>query len=223
MSSHDAPSAPSGTTGSSGAAGTDPAPGVPVVVTGLMGAGKTTVASGLARRWGRALRDSDVDLQAATGRTAAQLAAERGADGLHALEAEQVLDATLAGPACVVAAAAFVVEVPECRQALAERALVVWLDARPEELVARQHVGGHRPQYDPDLLAMLRGMDERRRPLFEQVADVVVRLAPVDAGADAAAVRAAVDTLVEDVERRVAQAAAARAARLAARPGAREA
>lgn len=191
----------------------DPAPGVPVVVTGLMGAGKTTVASGLARRWGRALRDSDVDLQAATGRTAAQLAAERGADGLHALEAQHVLDAVADEPACVVAAAAFVVEVAECREALARRAIVVWLDAHPEELVARQHVGGHRPQYDPDLLAMLRGMDERRRPLFEQVADIAVRLDPVDAQADTAARQAAIEELVEDVERRVAEAAARRTAK----------
>lgn len=205
MTSHDAPAGDRATG--------DPLPGVPVVVTGLMGAGKTTVASGLARRWGRALRDSDVDLQAETGLTAAALAAERGADGLHALEAQHVLDAVADEPASVVAAAAFVVEVPECRRALAERAVVVWLDARPEELVARQHVGGHRPQYDADLLAMLRGMDERRRPLFEQVADVAVRLDPVDAGADAAARQAAIEALVEDVEHRVAQVAAARAGR----------
>ncbi|WP_088316997.1 shikimate kinase [Kineosporia sp. R_H_3] len=191
----------------------DPVPGVPVVVTGLMGAGKTTVATALARRWGRALRDSDVDLQAATGRTAAELVAERGADGLHALEAQHVLDAVAAEPAAVVACAAFVVEVPECREALAGRAVVVWLDARPEELVARQHLGGHRPQYGPDLLEMLRGMDARRRPLFEQVADVAVRLDPVDPAADVATRQASVAALVDDVERRVVAAAGRRADR----------
>ncbi len=43
-----------------------------------MGAGKTTLAGALARRWDRPLRDSDVDLDARFGLTAAQLAAERG-------------------------------------------------------------------------------------------------------------------------------------------------
>lgn len=192
--------------------GGDPARGVPVVVTGLMGAGKTTVASALASRWGRTLRDSDADLLAATGRTASQLAAERGADGLHELEARHVLDAIGADPVPVVAAAAFVVEVPECRAALADRAVVVWLDALPEELVARQHVGGHRPQYGPDLLAMLQGMDERRRPLFEQVADVAVRLDPVDPQADADTRAASITALVDDVEARVARVVAGRRA-----------
>jgi shikimate kinase len=189
---------------------TDPAPQTPVVVTGLMGAGKTTVASALAQRWGRVLRDSDADLLAATGSTASELAVERGADGLHELEAQHVLDALAADPAGVVAAAASVVEAEGCRTALAERALVVWLDADPADLVARQHVGGHRPKYGPDLLEMLQGMDARRRPLFELVADVVVRLAPLDPAAGGQTRTASIAALVDDVERRVVEHASAR-------------
>ena len=172
----------------------DPVPGVPVVVLGLMGAGKTTLATALAERWGRPLRDSDADLLAATGRTAAQLAGTEGAAGLHEREARHLLDALLQTPAPVVAAAASTVQVLACRQALA-LVRVVWVDVSVEELVRRQSGGqsgggqsgggqsggGHRPRYGPDLRAILERMDLDRRPFFAQLADVVVESALGDA------------------------------------------
>lgn len=158
----------------------DPCPGTPVVVLGLMGAGKTTLAVQLAARWGRVLRDSDADLLARTGRTAAELAAAEGAVGLHAREADLLLEALAERPAPVVAAAASTVEVPACREALAA-ARVVWLDVPVEVLVSRQATGGHRPVYDPDLRAMLERMDAVRRPLFTRVADVVLPAADAEA------------------------------------------
>ena len=168
----------------------DPVPGVPVVVLGLMGAGKTTLATALAERWGRPLRDSDADLLAATGRTAAQLAGAEGAAGLHEREARHLLDALLQTPAPVVAAAASTVQVLACRQALT-LVRVVWVDVSVEELVRRQSGGGqsgggqsggdHRPRYGPDLRAMLERMDLARRPYFAQLADVVVESALGDA------------------------------------------
>ena len=181
----------------------DPLPGRAVVVTGLMGAGKTTVARGLAERWGRVLRDSDADLLAETGRTARDLATERGAEGLHHLEAQQLLHALATVPVPMIAAAASVVEVERCREALQERAVVVWLDARVEDLVARQEIGHYRPVYGPDLRSMLIRMDAVRRPLFEQVADVTVHLAPVHHDLDAAEHTASIAHLVEDVEARL--------------------
>ena len=158
----------------------DPVPGVPVVVLGLMGAGKTTLATALAERWGRPLRDSDADLLAATGRTAAELAEAEGADGLHEREARHLLDALLNRPAPVVAAAASTVQVAACRQALT-LVRVVWVDVSVDELVRRRSGGGHRPSYGPDQRAMLERMDLARRPFFAQLADVVVESALGDA------------------------------------------
>jgi shikimate kinase len=155
--------------------GDDPAPDLPIAVLGLMGAGKTSVAGLLARRWGRALRDSDADLEARFGQTAAVLAAELGKDGLHDLEAEHLLRALDERPAPVVATAASTVERADCRHALGD-ALVVWLDGSPRALAARHDLGGHRPLYGDDVLEMLVDMDSRRRPLFEAIADVRVIL-----------------------------------------------
>jgi shikimate kinase len=83
-----------------------------------MGAGKTTLAEALARRWVRPLRDSDADLLCEHGRSAAQLAAELGADSLHGLEATHLLRALADRPAPVIAAAASVVDRAECRRAV---------------------------------------------------------------------------------------------------------
>jgi shikimate kinase len=155
--------------------GDDPAPDRPIAVLGLMGAGKTSVAGIFARRWGRPLRDSDADLEARFGRTAAVLAAELGKDGLHDLEAEHLLLALAERPAPVIATAASTVDREDCRQSLG-RTLVVWLDGAPAALAARHALGGHRPLYGDRVLDMLIEMDGRRRPLFEAVADVRVIL-----------------------------------------------
>lgn len=154
----------------------DPAPERPVVVMGLMGAGKTSVATILARRWGRPLRDSDVDLEHRYGRTAATLAGELGKDGLHDLEAEHLLLALEERPRAVIAAAASTIDREPCRRALGD-ALVVWLDGSPSVLATRHRLGGHRPLYGDDVTAMLVAMDATRRPLFDEVADVRVILA----------------------------------------------
>jgi shikimate kinase len=156
---------------------------VPVVVLGLMGAGKTTLAVALAARWRRPLRDSDSDLLARTGRTAAELALDEGAAGLHRREARHLLEALAGRPAPVVAAAASTVEAGSCRAAL-ESAWVVWLDVPVDVLVSRQKSGGHRPAFQPDLREMLTQMAERRRPLFQQVADLTLRPGPEDLRGD---------------------------------------
>ncbi len=145
-----------------------------VVVVGLMGAGKSTLARVLADRLARPLRDSDPDLATRTGRTAAELAERHGRQVLHELEAQHLLEA-VAGEPAVVAAAASTVDQPPTRQALAE-AFVVWLDGPLDLLVSRARTGSHRPDYG-ELRRTLREQDQRRRPGFAAVADIVVNAA----------------------------------------------
>ena len=162
----------------------DPAADRPVVLVGLMGAGKTSVATRLARALGRPVRDNDEDLQRRYGGSAAEQYEQHGAGVLHAREAAALLDALAQLPPPVIAAAASVVEDPTCQQALTG-AFVVWLDAPPEVLagrlagdpapdVADGAEGDHRPQYHPDPYTVLAAQHRRRAEQFREVADLVV-------------------------------------------------
>jgi shikimate kinase len=137
-----------------------------------MGSGKTTVGALLARRLDRPFRDGDVRLEAMTGKTAAQLAAERGGDVLHHLEVEVLARGLGERPAPVIAAAAAVVLDPRVPSLLGG-AWSVWLRTDVSELVARlAGVEDHRPLARGDLLATLREMARIRDPLYARIADL---------------------------------------------------
>ncbi|MFD1935840.1 shikimate kinase [Nonomuraea mangrovi] len=137
----------------------------PVVVVGLMGSGKTTVALLLAQALGVPMSDSDPYLRQRYGKSAAEIARTEGADVLHEREAEHVLDAL--GEDQVVTAAASTVERPEVREAM-RKAFVIWLDASSEVLAERMKSSDHRPDFDPAV------MKARRDQYFAEVADLRV-------------------------------------------------
>lgn len=156
-----------------------------IVIVGLMGAGKTTIGSRLAAALGRPLRDSDVEIQRATGRTARTIAAEDGIEALHDLEARHVLDA-LAGEPAVITAAASVIDVDGVVAALADpEVTVVWLRVSSAVAAGRARVDDHRPSPEP-----LAVQAARRDPRFASVARIVVDV-------DGVAPESIVDTILD--------------------------
>ena len=74
-----------------------PAPTRPhIAVIGLMGAGKSTLATAISSALGRVMRDSDVDIETLVGQTGREIALSGGIDSLHRLEEAVLLGALAA-------------------------------------------------------------------------------------------------------------------------------
>jgi shikimate kinase len=146
-----------------------------VVFVGLMGSGKTTIGARVAQHFGRPLRDSDVEIEAREGRTVRQLRDEIGVDGMHELEAWQLLDA-LADPApSVICPAASIAEVDACLRALEDPSVaVVFLTADPAEAAARFIHEEHRPWYGDDPAEFLARQARSRYPRFRALGPIEV-------------------------------------------------
>jgi shikimate kinase len=152
-----------------------------VVLVGLMGSGKTTVGRRLATRLGLPFVDADEAVEAATGRTVAELFAERGEDGFRDAEAEVLAGLLDDRQPLVLAAGGGVVLREANRARLADDAVtVVWLDADPAFLASRIERKAHRPLLagaEPPREVLAR-LHRERAPLYREVADVVVEVAP---------------------------------------------
>jgi shikimate kinase len=140
----------------------------------MMGVGKTTVGGLLAARLGRAHFDSDAQVMAATGRTVPELFAEEGEAAFRHEETRVLAEALADDRPVVVSAAGGVVLSPVNRALLAATGVVVWLRADPAVLAARVGAGEGRPLLEGDPAARLAELDRVRRPLYEEIASLVV-------------------------------------------------
>lgn len=154
---------------------TDPTgPLAHLVLVGLSGTGKSTVAPLLAERRGVVVVDLDRLLEQRFGRPVAQVFLEDGEPEFRRAEAE-LLAEVLVGPPAVIATGGGAVLDPESRRRLADAAFVVWLSAPIDLLVRRlSDVAERRPLLVDDPATALRAMAAERDALYREVADLVV-------------------------------------------------
>ena len=152
-----------------------------LVLVGMMGSGKSTVGRQLAARLGWTFLDSDAMVEASTGSTVAELFEAGGEAAFRAEESRVLVEALASSAPAVVAAAGGSVLSEANRGLLANEAIVVWLRAEPSTLATRVRPGGHRPLLGVDHAGALAELDAVRRPLYQEVADVVVDVDDLDA------------------------------------------
>jgi shikimate kinase len=116
----------------------------PIVLVGLMGAGKSTVGRRLARRLDLPFVDSDVEIEEAARASTAELFERYGEHDFR--DGERRLVARLVeGAVRVIATGGGAFIDPRTRQLLNERAITIWLDAPIEVLAERTGRRNTRP------------------------------------------------------------------------------
>lgn len=148
----------------------------PIVLVGLMGAGKTAVGKRLAHKLGVGFVDSDHAIEAASGMSVADIFARYGEAEFRALERRVIQRLLTDRTAGVVALGGGAFVDPETRQLVLERGHVVWLKADVDVLVERTaRKPGKRPLLaSGDPRAVLQELAARRTPFYELAHDVVV-------------------------------------------------
>jgi shikimate kinase len=142
-----------------------------VVLTGMMGSGKSSVGRALADRTGWPFIDNDALVERATGRMARELLAEEGAEAMRAAEAAALhLGLELPPPAILAVAAGVVLDAAD-RERMRRGGFVVWLRAPAETLAARAVGAAQRPWLDTDPGRGFRDAITERDPLFAEIAD----------------------------------------------------
>src|SRR5262245_39277555 len=157
------------------AGGDGPSPPPTIALLGLRGAGKTTIGRRLARRLRAPFVELDRRIEETSGPPLAEIFRLHGEAYYRRLEQELLQRILGAEGPLVLATGGGLVNSPESYALLRERAVTVWLRARPEDHWSRVVQQGDRRPMDarPQAMAELRRLLAAREPLYAQAAHVV--------------------------------------------------
>lgn len=147
--------------------------GRPIVLVGMMGAGKTTVGRRLANRLGLPFSDSDAEIETAAGMSIPDIFAAHGEDEFRAGEA-RVIARLLRERQGVIATGGGAFVNPETRAAILDHSVAIWIKADFDVLFARVSKRPTRPLLQtPDPKGTLRELIEKRYPIYA-LADLTI-------------------------------------------------
>lgn len=165
----------------------------PIVLVGLMGAGKTAIGRRLAARLDLPFVDADHEIEAAAGMSISEIFARFGEAAFRTGE-RKVIARLLEGPVHVLATGGGAFIDPRTRELMKERAISIWLKAPLEVLMKRVSKRSGRPLLkEDDPLAVMQRLMGERYPIYAE-ADITVE---TNAGPHNVAVSAIIEALRE--------------------------
>ena len=147
-----------------------------IFLVGPMGAGKSTIGKHLADQLHMEFYDSDVEIERRTGTDIAWVFDVEGEEGFRKRE-EQVIGDLTEMQGIVLATGGGAIKSTQTRNRLSARGIVVYLETPIEKQFARTQRDKRRPllQTEEDPRDVLIRLSEEREPLYQEVADYVVR------------------------------------------------
>lgn len=147
----------------------------PIVMVGLMGAGKTSIGRALSRRLGIPFVDSDKEIEAAAGCSVVDIFSMYGEDEFRRVE-QRIIQRLLEQPPSlkVISTGEGAFITPAVREMVQGRALTIWLKADLDLLVKRTNFRDTRPQLlNADSKKILSQLIQERYKIYAE-ADITV-------------------------------------------------
>jgi shikimate kinase len=146
----------------------DPSIDRPIVLVGLMGAGKSTIGRRLAKRLGLAFIDSDEEIERACGRSIAEIFETYGEASFRDGE-RRVIARLIGGPPRVIATGGGAFVDTETRRLILARCVAIWLDADIDTLAERVSRRDTRPLVrGREPAPVLAELSARRSPAYAE-------------------------------------------------------
>lgn len=146
-----------------------------LVLVGMAGSGKSTIARVVGQRLERSVVDTDSEIERRAGKSVRRIFAEDGEPAFRVIESQVLADVLAGSQPRVVATGGGVVVAEANRELLrSSGARVVWLCADTATLLDRVRQGGHRPLLDNDPEGTLQRMIIDREPWYREVSDAIV-------------------------------------------------
>lgn len=164
-----------------------------IFLVGPMGAGKSTIGRQLARQLHLEFFDSDTEIERRTGADIAWVFELEGEEGFR-LREEKVIEELTENTGIVLATGGGSILSKESRNRLSARGVVVYLQTTIEKQLARTQRDKRRPLISEadNPREVLENLAELRNPLYEEIADIVVRT-------DEQSTKVVIDQIIEKV------------------------
>jgi len=153
----------------------------PIVLIGMMGAGKSSLGKRLANELSLPFRDADDEIEKAAGMSIADIFDKHGEAAFRDGEQRVIARLLQDGPQVLALGGGAFVN-PDTRALIEQSAVSLWLDVDLDELVQRVNRNpGKRPLLvGTDVRAKLTELNALRRPIYE-LADLRVNISRTDA------------------------------------------